>query len=152
MSGLSLTVMMLLWQPLAGVVWVVPSAMAVYGLHALYVLGVLILLVASFCIDHFELFGLKQGFSKPGQKISSPPFVVRGLYALVRHPIMTGLLIMFWAAPAMSTGHLLYSVVSTVYIVVVIFKLEEKDLLKLLGKDYEEYKKKVPAFFPIKLK
>lgn len=147
-SGLFLSLVMLFWQPIEGVVWSISNAVLVYALYLSLFIGVLILVGATFCIDHFELFGLRQGFSKQGRVIVEPPFMQRGFYALVRHPIMTGLFIVFWATPYMSYGHFLYSFVSTLYIVYVIYKLEEKDLLAKIGPQYEEYQQNVPAFFP----
>ena len=143
--------MMLLWQPFEfGVLWVVSTPALVYALHCLFVLGALITVAATFCIDHFELFGLKQGFVKKDGKIEPPPFIVRGLYRFVRHPIMTGLLLMFWATPVMSFSHWFYAVISSAYIFYAVYKLEEKDLRAAIGEDYDAYKKSTPAILPIK--
>ncbi len=151
-SALTMFAMMLLWQPIAGELWTLPGTMGSNAVYGLYILGILILVGATFCIDHFELFGLKQAFVKPGQKVPAPEFMTRGLYKLVRHPIALGHIIIVWSAPVMTFSHLLYATVSSVYVLYVTFKLEEPDLIYFIGEDYKTYKKATPAIFPFKLK
>lgn len=150
-SALSLFLMMLVWQPIKGMLWEIPGVVEgmVYGL---FLVGVLVLVVATFCIDHFDLFGLKQAFTDPQKKTAPPAFVKRWLYSIVRHPIALGLIIITWATPAMSLGHLLYAVFSSIYIFYVTFKLEERDLLAVIGEEYRIYQKATPAIFPMRIK
>ena len=105
-------------------------------------------------ISHFELFGLTQIYQNfKDQTLTYPKFQVNWFYKLVRHPLMLGFIIAFWAAPTMTYGRLLFAVVTTAYILIAVKYLEEKDLKKLLGKDYETYQKNVPMIFPfMKLK
>ena len=145
-SSLAMLLMMALWQPIPTALWTLDgaAAMAMYGA---YVLGILILVGATFCIDHFELFGLKQVLAKDRLE---PSFSVRFLYKFIRHPIALGHLIMVWAVPVMSGSHLLYTVLASFYVLLVTFKYEEKDLLEAIGPDYVEYKKTTPALLPVK--
>jgi len=96
-------------------------------------------------INHFELFGLKQVFDYcKAQQCVESAFTVRYFYAFVRHPLMLGFLITMWATPTMSAGHLLFSIVTTLYILLAVKYLEERDLKRAIGKDYEEYQCRVP--------
>jgi protein-S-isoprenylcysteine O-methyltransferase Ste14 len=100
-------------------------------------------------IDHFDLLGLKQIYANlKNRKATQVGFMKAGLYRLVRHPIMTGFLVAFWAAPIMTVGHLLFSVVTTGYIIIAVLRLEEKDLIAQIGDDYIAYQREVPAFIP----
>jgi methanethiol S-methyltransferase len=101
---------------------------------------------ATFMIDHFDFVGLRQAASRPDQ-YRPPSFRERWLYAWVRHPLMLGLLIAFWAAPGMSVGHLLFATASTGYIAIGIY-LEERDLRRQLGEPYREYARRTPAIVP----
>ncbi|RZV98708.1 MAG: isoprenylcysteine carboxylmethyltransferase family protein, partial [Rhodobacteraceae bacterium] len=95
------------------------------------------------------LFGLRQIHANLRTRKATPPgFIKVGLYRLVRHPIMTGFLIAFWAAPVMTAGHLLFAAVTTGYIVIAVLHLEEKDLIAEMGDDYLAYRRDVPAFVP----
>ncbi len=100
-------------------------------------------------IDHFDLFGLKQIYANLRTRVATQPeFMKTGLYRLVRHPIMTGFLIAFWATPIMTVGHLLFAVVTTGYIVIAVRHLEETDLIAEIGDEYLAYRRDVPAFVP----
>ena len=100
-------------------------------------------------INHFELFGLKQIFDNLNGKITAnPKFQTNFFYKIVRHPIMLGFIIAFWATPEMTVGHLIFSITTTVYIIFAVKYLEEKDLRKSIGKEYEEYQKEVPMILP----
>jgi protein-S-isoprenylcysteine O-methyltransferase Ste14 len=102
----------------------------------------------SFLIDHFDLFGLRQVWVHLRQRAyHHPPFMVRSLYKFVRHPLMVGFIIAFWATPDMTAGHLLFAGVTTAYILFGI-KIEERDLVRFLGDDYREYRKRTPALVP----
>ena len=112
------------------------------------VLGFGMVLFSSFLIDHFELFGLRQVVLYVQKKeYTNPHFVERSLYRLIRHPLMTGFLIAFWATPDMTGGHLLFALVTTGYILFGI-TIEERDLVKMLGDDYLEYRTRTPALIP----
>ena len=114
-------------------------------LMVVFFLGWLIVFLSTFMISHFELFGLTQIYQNfKDQSLTYPEFQVNWFYKLVRHPLMLGFIIAFWAAPTMTYGRLLFAVVTTAYILIAVKILEEKDLRKLLGKDYENYQKRVP--------
>jgi methanethiol S-methyltransferase len=136
------------WRPLPGVVWEVESPIGVAMLHGLYFLGWGIVLYATFLIDHFELFGLRQTI---GHALSWPTeaaqFAERSLYRVVRHPLMLGFLIAFWAAPVMSPGRLLFAGVITAWVLIAI-RIEESTLVEMHGELYEGYRRRVPALLP----
>jgi len=136
------------WRPLPGVVWQVRAPAAVATLHGLYVAGWGIVLYATSLIDHCELFGLRQtiGYAL-GRRMEPVRFTERSLYRVVRHPIMAGFLIAFWAAPVMSQGRLLFAGVVTAWVLVAI-RVEEATLVELHGEEYEHYRRRVPALLP----
>ena len=106
-------------------------------------------LLSTFLIDHFDLFGLRQTwFAFRGRPYSQKPFVERSLYRLVRHPLMLGFLIAFWAAPVMTVGHLVFSVGFTGYVLMALL-VEERDLVALHGNAYREYQRRVPKLLPM---
>ena len=146
-SSLVLLLLFWLWEPMREVVWAVgPSAAAV--LWVVFGCGWVVVLVSTFLIDHFDLFGLRQVFLYArGQPYTPPPFRVRGLYRIVRHPIMLGFLIAFWATPTMTWGHLLFAGVTTAYIVVGVW-LEERDLRHAFGETYDQYRRRVGMLLP----
>ena len=122
--------------------------MAAALLTGLFFLGWVTVLYSSFIIDHFDLFGLRQVYLHlRNRPYSHPPFAVRSLYRLVRHPLMVGFLIAFWSTPTMTAGHLLFSVLMTGYILVGV-TLEERDLARHLGTDYDLYRSQTPMFVP----
>ncbi len=136
------------WQPIGNVVWSVENDIGVRVLWGLFAVGWLIVLLSTVMIGHFELFGLEQVFLKlKGSEPASPEFKEPGFYKLVRHPIMLGFIIAFWAIPTMTAGHLLFAAVTTAYILVGI-TLEERDLMAMLGNSYSDYKQRVPMLFP----
>jgi protein-S-isoprenylcysteine O-methyltransferase Ste14 len=148
LSSLALLLLYWQWQPLPGAVWSVENAAGRTVLNALFWLGWLQVLVSTFLIDHFDLFGLRQGWlAFQGRPYTHPPFRQNGLYRVVRHPIMLGFLLAFWATPHMTQGHLLFSVATTGYIVLGIL-LEERDLVTFLGEDYRQYQKRVGMLLP----
>ena len=138
-----------LWQPLPTVVWDVQSQPFVILLYALFTVGWLIVFLATFMINHFHLFGLKQVYEyMNNMEIKQPEFRIKYFYRFVRHPIMLGFIIAFWAVPFMTFGHLLFSAVSTLYILIAVKFLEERDLVKFHGEKYEQYQKNVPMLIP----
>jgi protein-S-isoprenylcysteine O-methyltransferase Ste14 len=137
------------WRPIPSLVWDASSSRVLTGLLiALFWLGWLILLLATFMINHFDLFGLRQVYLRlRGLDYSPPRFVQRALYRIVRHPIMLGFLIAFWSTPRMSLGHLVFSIATTGYILVGI-ALEERDMAAALGEQYRAYQSSVPMLLP----
>jgi len=112
-------------------------------------LGWLIVFLSTFMINHFHLFGLDQVFTNLRNKPATGlQFKENFFYKFVRHPIMTGFIIAFWATPVMTTGHLLFAAVTTVYILIAVKHFEEKDLVDEIGPAYTDYKKRVPMLFP----
>jgi protein-S-isoprenylcysteine O-methyltransferase Ste14 len=136
------------WRPLPGVVWEVESPIGVAMLHGLYFLGWGIVLYATCLIDHFELFGVRQAIGHAlGRPTEPAQFTERSLYRVVRHPLMLGFLIAFWAAPVMSPGRLLFAGVITAWVLVAI-RIEESTLVEVHGELYEGYRRRVPALLP----
>jgi protein-S-isoprenylcysteine O-methyltransferase Ste14 len=146
-SSLLLDLLFWQWRPMPGAVWKVEPPVATV-LWALFGVGWVLVLISTFLIDHFDLFGLRQVFLfATGRPYSPPPFRTPALYGFVRHPIMLGFLIGFWATPTMTWGHLLFTVMTTAYIVIGI-SLEERDLRHAFGGTYEEYRQQVSMIVP----
>lgn len=146
----SLVLALLLWQwrPLPASVWSVEGTWARGPLWGLYGLGWLIVVGSTFLIDHFDLFGLRQVVARARERPLQPlRFRQPLLYGLVRHPIMVGFLIAFWAAPDMSAGRMLFALLGTGYILVAV-RFEERDLVEHHGEAYERYSARVPRFVP----
>jgi methanethiol S-methyltransferase len=139
------------WRPILDpVVWTVRDPVAVKALQAVFWLGWGILLLATFLINHFELFGLRQVFSRlVGRAIPEAEFRTPLLYRYVRHPIYLGFLLAFWAAPVMSAGHLLFAIGATGYILVGIW-FEERDLIAQFGERYRQYRSQVGMLIPFR--
>lgn len=137
------------WRPLPGIVWEVKSTTGAAVLNGVYFLGWGIALYATFLIDHFELFGLRQTIRYALKRPTAEPvqFAERSLYRVVRHPLMLGFLIAFWAAPVMSIGRFLFAGVITVWVLVAI-RIEESTLVEMHGEQYERYRRRVPALLP----
>ena len=148
-TGLVVAVLCWQWQPISGGVWSVQSPAIRTLLQALFWSGWALLFLATFMINHFDLFGLRQVYLRLKQQPYAPvPFVQRGLYRLIRHPIMLGLLLGFWSTPDMSYGHLLFSAASTGYIFIGIW-LEERNTRVALGAAYERYHRDTPMLLPL---
>ena len=148
-TGLVLALLCWQWQPIPGVVWNVENDIGKALLQALFWLGWVILFASTFMINHFDLFGLRQVYLRLRSQPYRPvPFVQAALYRFVRHPIMLGVLIGFWATPSMSLGHLLFAVVMTGYVFLGIY-LEEHDTLQALGESYARYRRATPMIVPL---
>ena len=148
LASLALVLLFWQWRPMPAVLWQVADPQIVNAVMALSLVGWLLVLAATFMINHFELFGLHQvinnlaGRSMPVQRFKTPV-----LYKLVRHPIYLGFIIAFWAAPTMTAGHFLFAAVTTTYIFVGIF-LEERDLVAQFGDEYRRYRERVWMLVP----
>ncbi|WP_020519107.1 methanethiol S-methyltransferase [Catelliglobosispora koreensis] len=145
-ASASVALLLWLWRPLPETVWSVSAGWLRTVLWTVYALGWIVLVLSTFLIGHFDLFGLRQVLAR--KTYTEPGFRQPFLYRLVRHPIMTGFLIAFWAAPDMSVGRLLFAAVASAYILVAV-RFEEHDLRKQLGEPYERYLEEVPRFVPL---
>jgi protein-S-isoprenylcysteine O-methyltransferase Ste14 len=147
----SLVLLLLFWQwrPLAGPVWAIESPIGAGALWAAFWAGWGLVLLSTFLIDHFELFGLRQVFAHlAGRPAPAPMFKTPLLYRVVRHPLYLGFLLAFWATPNMTLGHLLFAAVTTAYILIAI-QLEERDLVALFGERYRVYRRQVAMLLPL---
>ncbi len=147
-SSAALIVLFAFWQPLGGVLWSVEDPLAVGLLRGLCAAGWLTVLAATFLINHFDLFGLRQVWlyarSKPYRPLE---FRTPGLYRLIRHPLYFGFIVAFWATPTMTVAHLVFALATTIYILIAI-QLEERDLVANLGEAYRAYRRQVPMIVP----
>jgi methanethiol S-methyltransferase len=151
LSSLALLLLYWQWQPITAIVWKAENHMAVLILTGVYFFGWLVVFLSTFMINHFELFGLKQvleNLRNSHIKTESSNFKTNFFYKIIRHPIMLGFIIAFWATPLMTIGHLIFSITTTLYILIAVKFLEERDLRKIHGKEYELYQKKVPMIVP----
>jgi methanethiol S-methyltransferase len=147
-SSLALIALFAFWRPLGGVVWSIETPALAFLLYVAYAFGWLLLLVATFCIDHFDLFGLRQVWLYlVGKPYTAPAFTTPGPYRYVRHPIYVGWLFAFWATPTMTLTHLVFALATTAYILVGI-ALEERDLVDEFGDTYRDYRRRVPGLVP----
>lgn len=136
------------WEPLPGVIWEIQAAWVKYLLIGVFALGWLIVLVSTCLIDHYELFGLRQVWSFARRLPFQPPaFRTPGLYRWLRHPIYFGFILAFWSAPRMTSDHLLFAVMTTVYMLLAI-QFEERDLVKFHGEAYRTYQSGVSMITP----
>jgi protein-S-isoprenylcysteine O-methyltransferase Ste14 len=148
LSSLLLLLLYWQWRTMPAVIWDVTWAPGRVGLYGLFWLGWVIALTATFMINHFDLFGLRQVYlAWRGQPYTELEFRTSLLYRLVRHPIMLGFVIAFWATPTMTVGHLLFAIATTGYILIAL-QLEERDLIAALGDRYREYRSRVPMLIP----
>ena len=147
-SSVLLALLFWQWRPMTDMVWEIQQPVVVMGLWGLFIGGWLLALLSTLLIDHFDLFGLRQVFLfAVGRPYTPPPFRTPALYRVVRHPLLLGFLVAFWAAPVMTWGHLLFAGMTTAYILVGI-RLEEQDLRRAIGSDYEEYQEQVSMILP----
>jgi protein-S-isoprenylcysteine O-methyltransferase Ste14 len=146
-ASLLLALLFWLWRPVGGTLWHLRGP-AAGALICLYAIGWVVAVGSTFMINHFDLFGLRQAYRHArGAVYRPPPFTERALYQWVRHPLMAGFVIVFWAAPVMTAGHLLFAVAATGYILLGI-RFEERDARRDLGEAYRAYQRRVPALMP----
>lgn len=147
-SSLCLITLFYFWQPLGVTIWTVENPVFRNLLYAAFGFGWLLVLVTTFLINHFDLFGLRQVYLYLHGKDYTPlQFVTPGPYQYVRHPLYVGWLFAFWSTPNMTVAHLVFAIVTTVYILVAI-QLEERDLVEAHGQAYADYRRRVPMLIP----
>lgn len=148
-SSLTLGLLFWQWRPIPTVVWHVTNPVGRWLLLAVFWAGWAIAFVSTFLIDHFDLFGLRQVYlHASGREYTPHTFKTLGLYRYVRHPLMLGFLLAFWASPTMTLGHLLFAVATTAYILIAL-RLEERDLVSFHGEQYQAYRKQVGMLLPL---
>jgi protein-S-isoprenylcysteine O-methyltransferase Ste14 len=146
-SSLALIALFALWQPLGGEIWHVDAPWRGV-LYVAFGFGWGLVLVSSFLINHFDLFGLRQVWLQlRGKPYTHLRFGTPGPYKLIRHPLYLGWFFAFWATPVMTATHLLFALATTGYILIAI-QLEERDLVAALGDDYRRYRERVPMIVP----
>ena len=149
LASLALVLLFWLWRPLPETVWRVASPVAATALWALFWTGWATVLVSTFLISHFELFGLKQVWLHLRRRTADPArFRTPFLYGFVRHPLYLGFVLAFWATPHMTVGHLLFAAATTAYILIAI-QLEERDLVAVFGAEYVDYRRRVSMLVPL---
>ncbi len=147
-TGLVLAPLLVFWQPTPALVWSVEAPLLRWLMLAMALASWSYLFVASFAINHFELFGLQQVYQNlRGRPVTPAPFRVRWMYRFDRHPIMTGMLVGLWMTPTMTVGHLLFAAGFTIYIWIGVF-FEERSLRRLWGPSYEEYCERTRSIVP----
>jgi protein-S-isoprenylcysteine O-methyltransferase Ste14 len=148
LSSLALLFLLWQWRPMGGIVWEVDGPVGRLVLRLPFGLGCGIVLVSTFLLNHFDLFGLRQVyFYLSGKEYTPLEFKTPGLYRYVRHPLYVGWLFFFWATPTMTAAHLVLALLMTAYILVAI-QFEERDLVRFYGHAYEDYRQRVPMLMP----
>jgi len=147
-SSLAMLLMFWQWRPIGGVIWQIEGTIGQTLMYALYSAGLLIVLLSTFLINHFDLFGLRQVYLYLiGHRYTPLVFRTPFFYRHVRHPLYVGWLLTFWAAPVMTVAHLFFAVMTTVYILLAI-RFEEADLIAHHGDSYRSYRRQVPMLIP----
>ena len=147
-TALAIGGMCYLWIPFGSVIWKIESEMGLYLIRGLAIFGWVFLFLATFMINHFELFGLRQTFDPmQGKSAPAPKFKTSGFYKIVRHPIQTGILIGIWAVPISTTSHLIFAAGMSIYVFIGLH-FEEKDLIQEFGETYQNYMKRVKRVIP----
>jgi protein-S-isoprenylcysteine O-methyltransferase Ste14 len=148
-SSLLLLLLFWQWSPMRGIVWRAENPVGYFFLEALFWIGWLLVLLSTFLINHFDLFGLRQVYLySKGSEYTELSFKMAFLYKIIRHPIMLGFIIAFWATPVMTTGHLLFAFATTAYILIAL-QFEERDLVRAHGESYCKYQQEVPMLLPL---
>ena len=147
-ASLALLLLYWQWRPMPDLIWTVQNPLMVAMLHGVFWFGWALLLVSTFLISHFELFGLSQVFARMFGGIARCQISHTPLYRHVRHPIYLSFLLAFWSTPSMTAGHLLFSIATTGYILIAI-QLEERDLIRLFGEQYRGYRQQVGTLPPM---
>jgi protein-S-isoprenylcysteine O-methyltransferase Ste14 len=147
-SSVALLFLFWKWEPMGRVIWNVESETGQMVLYLLYAAGWLTVLISTFLINHFDLFGLRQAWLHL-RRIPYTPLGFRtpGLYRIVRHPLYVGWLLVFWSAPLMTVAHLVFAIATTAYILLAI-QFEERDLIQF-HPEYAEYRRHVPMLLPV---
>ena len=147
-SSLCLIVLFALWHPIVGDVWRVTSPPLAMALWAVFAAGWAIVLLSTFLINHFELFGLTQTYRHWRRRTAADPrFRTPLFYRLVRHPLYSGFLLAFWVTPVMTFGHILFAAGMSVYVLIAI-RYEERDLVALFGTEYADYQSSTGMLVP----
>jgi methanethiol S-methyltransferase len=147
-SSLALIALFVFWQPIGGVIWNVADPAARNAVNALCYFGFGLVLITTFLLNHFDLFGLRQvSLYLAGKPYTPLEFRVPSLYKYVRHPLYIGWLISFWATPTMTGAHLLFAAMTSAYMLMAI-RWEEHDLIMVHGAHYENYRRQVPKLVP----
>ena len=147
-SSAALLLLFHFWEPMGGLVWAIEHPVGRAAMWTLFGAGWLLVLVTTFLINHFDLFGLRQVWLHfRGRPYTLLVFVTPGPYRMVRHPLYVGWLLAFWATPVMTGAHLVFALVTTLYILAAI-RLEERDLEAIHGEDYANYRRRVPMLLP----
>ncbi|MFD4429234.1 methanethiol S-methyltransferase [Nocardia sp. NPDC058497] len=148
LASLALFLLYWQWRTMPDIVWDVQATAGRVVLWALFWIGWAIVLASTFMINHWDLFGLRQVYlAWRGEPYTDLPFRTSMFYRVVRHPIMVGFIIAFWATPTMTAGHLLFAIATTAYILIAV-RLEEHDLTAALGDQYRDYRRRVPGMLP----
>lgn len=147
-ASLALFLLFWQWRPMGGAVWTVEEPAARLAIWVIYAFGWLLLLAATFMINHFDLFGLRQVYLHlTGQPYGGLHFRTPALYRYVRHPLYLSWLCIFWATPNMTSAHLVFAIATTGYMLMAI-PWEEKDLIRAHGEAYRLYREQVPKILP----
>jgi protein-S-isoprenylcysteine O-methyltransferase Ste14 len=151
-SSLALIALFWQWRPMGGAVWNVEGQALRIVLYGLCAMGWLIVLISTFLINHFDLFGLRQVYLYLlGKEYKQLAFGTPVLYRHVRHPLYLGWLFAFWATPEMTVAHLVFAIATTLYILMAI-QFEERDLVQAHGDEYRSYQKRVPMILPLRIR
>lgn len=149
-SSLALILMFAMWQPIGGTVWDVQDPTGRTILYTVYGMGWLMVLISTFMINHFDLFGLRQVYLHlRGKEYTHLKFGTPGFYKYMRHPLYVGWFTVFWATPTMTIAHLLFAVATTTYILIAIL-FEERDLVSHHGEAYINYRERTRMFLPFR--
>jgi protein-S-isoprenylcysteine O-methyltransferase Ste14 len=148
-SAMMFVLLIAIWRPIPTLIWRIDAPAARYAIIGLSLAGWGLVLLASFALDHFELFGLRQLLDASRHHEPPPPvFRTPLLYRVVRHPLYLGFLVAFWSTPTMTVGHLVFALGMTGYLLVGMH-FEERDLVRTFGDEYRAYQQRVPALFPL---